>query len=222
MVLYTDDQFTQVLSGLTVVCSIFMYITGIDVILKVRQRKSTTGNSVYPFLLCAITSTFSLKYGLLLHDSTMIFVNAFGAILEAIYTAIFYLYSHQKSKLISQMTFFVCLMLLILSFTKYGFDDHSNELQFQGFVCCISNLLNYSAPLLDTAVSVKQRSKENLSLKLITIYLIVSTEWFMYGLILDNIYLKIPNFVGILVGTFQVSLYFYFSRKERESLLPKP
>jgi len=95
--LSSEVGFYELLSLTTISSSLLMYLMGIDGIIKATKFKAEE-ISIFPFLFCTITSTFSLKYGMLLNDSAMIIVNGFGAITEAAYTLVLYNLYHQKVK----------------------------------------------------------------------------------------------------------------------------
>jgi len=187
--------------------TIILYLTGIDFILKVHKKKTINESSIYTFLFGFISCIFSLNYGFLLEDKTMIIVNIFGATFEAIYTAILYQMSHHKVKLFIRMVLLLFLTFSVLTYIKYSDEKLKSKLQFQGIVCCICNLLTYVAPLINTIESVRKREDESLSVWLLMTYLFVSTQWFIYGYTLHNIYIEIPNMFGIIFGLFQMIFY---------------
>jgi solute carrier family 50 protein (sugar transporter) len=76
----------------------------------------------------------------------------------------------------------------------------------------------FAAPLASLSHVMKTKSTEVLPFPLILSSFVVSGQWWLYGIILDDNFVKIPNFLGWLLATFQLLLFVYYPSKRRSSL----
>nr|XP_004227494.1 sugar transporter SWEET1-like [Ciona intestinalis] len=208
-----DWGVVEIVSFVATVTNVLLFLSGIQIISKIYTRGSSQGFSVLPFIVCFVSSTLWTKYGLLSEDSIMILVNFIGVVIEGFYTAVFYLNTKQKQKKL-QMTIFSLLafMFAVLIYTKY-FVNQDLALKHHGFICAAFNIINYAAPLSSAAVVIRKKSTENLSLLLSVVYFLVSVEWFFYGYLHQDNFIMIPNTLGILFCSFQLSLFVFYPSK---------
>lgn len=82
-----------------------------------------------------------------------------------------------------------------------------------GFICMTFNILNFGAPLAGVKVVFKKKSCDTLPLPLCTANLLVSAQWGLYGILVNDIYIIIPNGAGVALALLQISLFLIFPRK---------
>lgn len=100
------DSFLNILSVTATASTFGLFLCGLQICDRIRQRGTTDGTSVAPFLLTLISCTFWLGYGDLRNDHTIIFVNAVGFAVQALYMAYYY----KKTRL--KVSLFVCSYFL--------------------------------------------------------------------------------------------------------------
>ncbi|VDN51452.1 unnamed protein product, partial [Dracunculus medinensis] len=196
------------------ICSeTYHFFTYSPICRNIWKRGGTKDISYTPFLMGLIGASFWFRYGLLKMDYTMIMVNIVAVILYSIYS-IFYLYM-SKEKMIA------CLLIIIVIFSIslmaffvqfYGI----RTIDILGFTCMMLNIINFGSPLAGLRVVLKRYSCDTLPLPLCIGNLFVSTEWCMYGILVRDIYIIIPNAVGALLGLVQLSLFLLFPIKQGE------
>ena len=57
-----------------------------------RTKSAAQSLNILPYVTTGMTAVLWLRYGLLIHDAPMTNVNAIGAVLEWIYSFVFFLY----------------------------------------------------------------------------------------------------------------------------------
>ena len=147
-------------------------------------------NSTFLLNNTLFRGAFWLRYGFLKEDFTMITVNAVGVTLMTIYT-IFYIYFTKEKGFILLEFFTVIGLIGIMSILVqiYGWAI----INFLGFVCMSFNIVNFGAPLAGMRVVLRKKCCDSLPLPLCTANLLVSTQWFIYGFLVNDIYIIVSN-----------------------------
>lgn len=82
-----------------------------------------------------------------------------------------------------------------------------------GFTCMLFNILNFGAPLAGVTVVFKKRCCDTLPLPLCTANLLVSAQWCLYGMLVNDPYIIVPNAAGVGLAVLQISLFLVFPRQ---------
>lgn len=82
-----------------------------------------------------------------------------------------------------------------------------------GMVCCAFNVLNFGAPLAGVQIVFKKKCCDNLPFPLCSANLLVSAQWCLYGVLVNDIYIIIPNGAGVALAILQISLFLVFPRQ---------
>ncbi|CAF4397102.1 unnamed protein product [Rotaria socialis] len=77
----------------------------------------------------------------------------------------------------------------------------------------------FGSPLASLRHVIQKQTTESLSLPLSLANLIVPIEWVLYGILIDDKFVQVPNFLGAILGFIQVSLFYKYPRQS--GLLPK-
>jgi solute carrier family 50 protein (sugar transporter) len=202
--------FLSVLSITAIITTVSLFFCGIPICIEIFRRKSTNEISGFPFIMGLLGGAFWLRYGFLKDDRTMITVNAVGVTLMFIYT-IFYIYFSKEKGFVLLQFFTVIGLVGIMSILVqiYGWAI----INFLGFVCMSFNIVNFGAPLAGMRVVLRKKCCDSLPLPLCTANLLVSSQWFVYGFLVSDIYIIIPNGAGVFLAIVQLSLFLIFPRK---------
>ncbi|KRY16822.1 Sugar transporter SWEET1 [Trichinella patagoniensis] len=205
-------QFLDLLSISATFSTIGMFLVGIPMCKSIIRKKSSEGVSPVPFAMCAVSCFFWLQYGILKHDRTIVLINLVGFILQVLYYAV--LYSHSKQKnFINLIMLAGILACSALQYYLMKSTNHNTTLNNLGKMCLVLNVLNFASPLAVLKEVIKTKSCECLPLPLCAANLIVAAQWFLYGLLVSDPYIKIPNMIGIALAVFQLSLFFIFPKE---------
>lgn len=199
-----------VLLAVASVCTILSFLSGFSICLKIKQKGSTMGLSMFPFVSLCVSCTLWLRYGLLLGDPTIVYVNAVGASIGVLYSIIFYVNTPHKRSLYRTMVGPALLLYAVLLYVKYLAEDEDAARPPLGMVCTLWTVVNYGSPLATLAEVVRSRSTESLAFPLCAANLVVGTEWFIYGLMLQDMFIQVPNLLGALLGLGQLSLFLVY------------
>ncbi|KAI6234568.1 Skp1-related protein [Aphelenchoides fujianensis] len=193
-----------ILSLTAIVTTVSLFFCGIPICIEIWRRKSTHEISGFPFIMGFLGGSFWLRYGFLKSDSTMITVNCVGVVMMALYLIFYAYYSDSKVSTISQIVVVVMIIASMLILVEiYGMA----VIDALGLVSMGFNIINFGAPLAGVQIVIKKRSCESLPLPLCTANLLVSSQWCLYGVLVSDVYIIIPNGAGVALAILQMSLF---------------
>lgn len=201
------DTLQQLVSGLATICTIALFLTGIPTCRKILRKGNTSDTSSFPFLVMFSGCTLWLKYGLMKGDQTLILVNGVGSAVNLIFVGIYYTYTVQKALLHKQMLFACLLLFPILCYIKYWAANLDLALAKLGLFCAVIGVLSYGAPLSAVREVVRRKSTECMAFPLSLANFVCAVLWVSYGNIIGDLFVKVPNVCGIILGAVQLSLF---------------
>ncbi|VDK52803.1 unnamed protein product [Anisakis simplex] len=207
-----------VLSVTATISTITLFFCGIPICINIYKRRGTKDISGAPFLMGVLGASYWLRYGLLKMDYAMITVNITAVTLMTSYLIFYFFYTTPKLMIsleISAIVFMISIMAFLVQI--YG----NSVIHPLGFACMTFNIINFGAPLAGLRVVLRQRSCETLPLPLCTANFAVSSQWCLYGVLIRDIYLVIPNGIGMTLALIQLALFVIFPMKEGKTPLAK-
>lgn len=200
----------QVLSGACLLFSMGMFATGLSDLRQMFATHSVDNIQFLPFLTTDVNNLSWLSYGFLKDDSTLIVVNTIGATLQTLYILVYFYFSTEKRAVL-----FKTLILLLVLLVGYGYfnllvEDVSTRLIQLGLFCSIFTITMYLSPLVDLAKIMKTRSTQCLSFPLTVTTFLASTSWTLYGILLEDFYIAVPNMPGIATSLVRFWLFWKF------------
>lgn len=80
-----------------------------------------------------------------------------------------------------------------------------------GAICVVIGSIMYSAPMTVIAQVIRDKNVANMPLFLSASSLINSVVWTTYGILVEDVFVIIPNGMGVCVCAIQCLVYFYIS-----------
>jgi len=205
------------ISWMATVSTIGLFLSGVSLCQKVMRQGDTKDVTMAPFLITSANCAFWLKYGLLRNDSTLVVVNATGLLLEICYLTYYYSYTGISSRRTVTKQIFAFYAIFCVVF--YGATYMSSApLLSIGYVGSCTAMGVYAAPLATVAKVIRLRSSEYMSFPLSAVGLVVAIEWFLYGMIIADQFIYVPNVIGVMLGVFQMALFGKFPSKSKDPI----
>uniref|UniRef100_A0A1I7Z282 Sugar transporter SWEET n=1 Tax=Steinernema glaseri TaxID=37863 RepID=A0A1I7Z282_9BILA len=210
-----DVALVDALSYVAILSTIALFLCGVEICQRIRRKGSTDGTDAAPFLLTFISCCFWTQYGVLKADRTIITINFIGVIIEAVYLFYYYMMTRHRRRLNR-----ILLLELVLFIAMYGYTtSESYELKDRidnlGFVCMLMNIASLGSPLLALGGVIRSKSSENLPFPLCVGNMAVSSQWLLYGILVDDVYIKIPNGIGVAMSIVQLSFFVIYPARKR-------
>ncbi|VDO81157.1 unnamed protein product [Haemonchus placei] len=92
-----------------------------------------------------------------------------------------------------------------------GFKDNGRETL--GAICIILNIASIGAPLFQIREVIRTKNSESLPLPLCLACFAVSLQWLLYGLLVHDIVIQVPNYIATLLSVIQLSLFVIYPRR---------
>ena len=192
------------------VSTVLQFLSGVPVCVVFYQRKTTAESSCLSFLAGVCMSCVCYNYGVLIHNTTLQTVNTAGLILQTIYTAVFYTYCSHRTRT-GRMLGLAAVFVLSVQAYVLSEDDISLARTRVGLLGALLSITYSSAPLATLPTVFKTRNTETLPYYLILATVLATAQWSLYGVIIEDNIIKIPNLVGFIAAVLQLSLFCCFS-----------
>ncbi|XP_068143792.1 sugar transporter SWEET1 isoform X1 [Drosophila tropicalis] len=199
--------YDSLLSTTAVISTVFQFLSGSIVCRKYIQKKSTGDSSGLPFICGFLSCSFWLRYGVLTNEQSVVLVNVIGATLFLGYILTFYVFTVNKRCYVKQFAFVLLILIGVIWYTNRLTAQPKQMIQITGIVCCVVTVCFFAAPLTSLVHVIRVKNSESLPLPLISTSFFVSLQWLIYGILISDSFIQIPNFLGCILSLLQLSLF---------------
>ena len=207
------EDYREAVATCASICTMGQMLAGTLICKDIYRKGSSKGFDPMPFLGGIGMCILMLQYAWILGDPAMININVFGVLTNTAYMAVYYYYSqHTKDTLalIGKVAAFVMVFL------TYAQVENSEKIEFRfGVVVTVLLLLLIASPLVHLGEIIKTKNTDILPFPLIFMGTIVSFQWLLYGLIINNVFVIFQNVVGFTLSVMQLSLFVIFPSKSK-------
>ncbi|CAD6198842.1 unnamed protein product [Caenorhabditis auriculariae] len=203
-------SFLNLLSILAFFTTVGLFFCGIPICRQIWKRKDTDEISGAPFLMGIVGGCCWMTYGWLKNDQTVKWVTGCQVILYTSYTVFYWIMTKKKLWITIKVLGVAAICTsLVLSVHFFGM----KVFHPLGIICLTLNIADFAAPLAGLRVVIRRCATSTLPLPLCIANFLVSSEWFLYGLLVHDFYLITPNGVGSLLAFIQLMLFVVLPRK---------
>ncbi|XP_048338809.1 sugar transporter SWEET1 [Sphaerodactylus townsendi] len=200
----------QLLSAACLAFTLGMFGTGLSDLRQIFATQSVENIQFLPFLTTDVNNLSWLSYGFLKGDWTLIIVNAVGATLQTLYILVYFCFSPEKPAVLLKTAGLLTVLLVGYCYFNLLIPDVPTRLARLGLFCSLFTITMYLSPLADLAKIIRTRSTECISFPLTVTTFLASTSWTLYGLLLQDLYIAIPNVPGIVTSVIRFWLFWHF------------
>nr|XP_015611083.1 LOW QUALITY PROTEIN: bidirectional sugar transporter SWEET7b-like [Oryza sativa Japonica Group]Q0J349.2 RecName: Full=Bidirectional sugar transporter SWEET7b; Short=OsSWEET7b [Oryza sativa Japonica Group] len=199
------------------IISFGLFLSPVPTFYRIIKNKDVQDFKADPYLATLLNCMLWVFYGLpIVHPNSILVVtiNGIGLVIEAVYLTIFFLFSDKKNKkkmgvvLATEALFMAAVVLGVL----LGAHTHQRRSLIVGILCVIFGTIMYSSPLTIMSQVVKTKSVEYMPLLLSVVSFLNGLCWTSYALIRLDIFITIPNGLGVLFALMQLILYAIYYR----------
>ncbi|XP_046678824.1 sugar transporter SWEET1-like [Homalodisca vitripennis] len=202
-------DYKHIIATTASISTILQFLSGILVCRKFMKKGTTNEVSSFHFVAGFLSCGLWLNYGIMINDSSLILVNAVGAILFMCYILLFFSYTLRKTTVVKQVLWVVTVMVLVRMYGAWLGEVAQAKVHL-GYIACCTSLMFFGAPLANLAYVLRVKSAESLPFPMIVMTFIVSLQWLLYGIILENPIIQYPNIIGCVLSLLQLSLFVVF------------
>jgi solute carrier family 50 protein (sugar transporter) len=167
-----------------------------------------------PSTMFLLNSIAWLFYGWLIKNIFIIIMKIVLVIINLQLTLRSYKMASEDVRLQMEGAIHVSIVILLLFYVLFYYDVSPNHLLTAfGSVCLVFNLLIFVAPFSTIRKVVATRDATPIYIPFAAMGFLGSFFWFIYGLVIDEIPLIVPNALGCVLNIFQLILCFSCARK---------
>lgn len=203
------EEWKETVGNCATVSTIVQFLVGIQVCMGFYRNKTTGETSCMTFLVGVVMTFVWFNYGKLVDDSTLQTVNGTGLVLQTLYTFCFYNFTPLKIQTGKKIFLTLLIATLVQVYIHNEGDLETAQLRV-GLLGASMSIAYCSAPLASIQHVFRTKSTESLPYYLILATVLVTGQWSMYGHIIHDSFVKIPNMIGFTAALFQLSLFYYF------------
>jgi solute carrier family 50 protein (sugar transporter) len=222
-----NEFFTIVCPTIGVIICIFMFGSPMKEILNARSSKDLGTLNPVPFAVIIFNCIGWMTYGIMIRDYFVFWSNLPGLCFGTFFSLSSLQLLARRDTPKDQQNIFIIEILIVSSIffwsfmamiTCIGMDNITNGAAVIGSLACIASILYYSAPLSTAVTVIRTRDASSLFAPMISINLANALLWVFYGAIgVNNPLIWVPNIIGVILATFQLSLVFVFKKKPKST-----
>uniref|UniRef100_A0A0D9XZ87 Bidirectional sugar transporter SWEET n=1 Tax=Leersia perrieri TaxID=77586 RepID=A0A0D9XZ87_9ORYZ len=189
------------------------YLAPIPTFYRIYKSKSTEGFQSVPYVVALFSAMLWIFYALIKsNESLLITINAAGCVIETIYIVIYLAYAPKKAKVFTTKILLGLnvgmfgLILLLTLLLSHG----QQRVVSLGWVCVAFSVSVFVAPLSIIRRVIETRSVEYMPFSLSLTLTLSAIVWFLYGLLIKDKYVALPNVLGFTFGVVQMGLYVFY------------
>ncbi|XP_062203103.1 bidirectional sugar transporter SWEET13-like [Phragmites australis] len=198
------------------VISFMTYLAPIPTFYRIYKSKSTEGFQSVPYVVALFSAMLWIYYALLkTNEGLLITINAAGCVIETVYIVVYLAYAPKKTKVFTakiMLLFNVGIFGLILLFTLL-LSEGERRVVSLGWVCVGFSVSVFVAPLSIIRRVIQTKSVEYMPFPLSLSLTLSAVVWFLYGLLIKDKYVALPNIIGFAFGVAQMGLYVFYMNK---------
>ncbi|XP_076266815.1 sugar transporter SWEET1-like [Rhynchophorus ferrugineus] len=192
--------------------TIAQFFSGILLCRDIYKKGSTKGFVATPFIGGLTLGVLMLKYGLLLSDPASIKVNLVAIVLNILYLLVFYQYNNNRTQdVLKPLGYATTVVAVLLGYAEVESPD---KIEFRFGLIVNGFLLALIAfPLFGVREIIAKRDASSIPVLMTFMSTLVTFMWLLYGIILRNTLMVIPNIIGLLLCTVQFTLLALYGSK---------
>ncbi|KAK7244091.1 hypothetical protein RIF29_38909 [Crotalaria pallida] len=197
-----------------------LFVSPIPTFRRIIRNGSTEMFSGLPYVYSLINCLICLWYGTPLispNNLLVTTVNSIGAVFQFVYIVLFMMYADKAKKV--RMLGLLLAVIVIFAVVLVGslqIPDNETRWLFVGSMSCASLISMFASPLFIIKLVIQTKSVEFMPFHLSLSTFLMSTSFFLYGLLNKDPFVYAPNGIGTILGIVQLILFFYYENKSRE------
>nr|AVF19622.1 SWEETs [Cymbidium hybrid cultivar] len=204
------------------VIALGLFLSPLPTFIRIWKKKSVEEFSVIPYVATLLNCMLWMLYGLpIVHpNSTLVLtINSAGTVIELSYVILYLVFSGGPKRLKALLLFLgdLAIVGVVAVVVLIFFHTHDRRSLIVGIVCVIFCIIMYLAPLTVMKMVIQTKSVEYMPLSLSVASFFNGLCWTIYALIRFDLYITIPNSIGLVFSITQLVLHvLYYKSTKRQ------
>ncbi|CAN1784191.1 Bidirectional sugar transporter SWEET16 [Linum perenne] len=204
------------------VIAILVFTSPIKTFIGIVKKRSTEDYKGVPYIITLLSTSLWTFYGLLKPDGLLIVtVNGAGVMFQSIYVILFLTFAPKDKKI--NTAILVGIMNIgflggVIAITLLGLPKSHEKITFVGTLCMGLTIGMYAAPLSAMRMVIQTKSVMYMPFLLSFCLFLNGGVWSVYAVLVNDIYIIVPNAIGLVLGTAQLVIYVVYSDKSDEDM----
>lgn len=197
-----------------------LFVSPISTFRRILRNQSTEQFSGLPYMYALLNCLLCMWYGTPLVSSNNVLVmtvNSVGAVFQLAYITLFIIYAEKVKKIrmlgLLLAVFGLCAIIVAGSLQ---ITDSIMRRMFVGFLSGASLISMFASPLFIINLVIRTKSVEFMPFYLSLSTFLMSSCFFLYGLLNSDPFIYVPNGIGTILGIVQLVLYFHYKNRSSE------
>ncbi|KAG2551949.1 bidirectional sugar transporter SWEET12-like [Panicum virgatum] len=199
------------------ILSFLVTLAPVPTFYRVYKKKSTESFQSVPYVVALLSAMLWLYYALLSMDVLLLSINAIACVVESVYLAIYLVYAPKDAMVFTMKLLSIMNMGLfgaMVAFLQF-YVEGQRRVSIAGGIGAAFALAVFVAPLAIIRQVIRTKSVEFMPFWLSFFLTISAVAWFFYGLLLKDLFVAMPNVLGLLFGLAQMGLYFVYRNPKK-------
>ncbi|XP_078148641.1 bidirectional sugar transporter SWEET6b-like [Carex rostrata] len=213
--LFSIDLVRIVFEILGTVTSIGFYLSSVSMYVTIVSKGAVDDFSLLSDLFTLLNCMLSIVYALpVVHPNNLplLTINGVGFLIETIYIGLFLKFSprHLRIKIFRSLALELVFLVGVLFDVLVYSQGPLKNTDVLDILCVISGILMYGAPLLIIKKVFQTKNIEYLPFYTSSISFLNAICWMTYSILRFDLYILIPNSMGVIFGAVQLFVHLYF------------
>lgn len=197
------------------VASCYLYLSLVPELRRVHSERSIVSLPFLPIISMFGMCACIVIYGYLIENYfPLMGTNAVGMLISTGYIVLYAKHAADARAFILRCFGFTVLALLMLVSYCLWSPSSGSSLETQvGCVCVTCAALLFGSPLVVVKQVIKHKNSVFLPATMVIAGMLNSLLWAVYGVILGNLFVSVPNFVNLVLGLMQLALILLFPKR---------
>ena len=201
--------------------ALVLFLSPVPTFCRIWKKGSVEQYSAVPYVATLLNCMMWVLYGLPVvhpHSMLVITINGTGMAIELAYVSLFLLYSAGAARrrvlllVAAEVAFVGAVAGLVLNLAH----THERRSMIVGILCVLFGTGMYAAPLSVMKMVIQTKSVEYMPLFLSLASLVNGICWTAYALIRFDLYITIPNGLGVMFAVAQLILYAIYYKSTQQ------
>ncbi|KAE9079930.1 hypothetical protein PF007_g23248 [Phytophthora fragariae] len=210
------SAFITTIKVLTTIAQVVLRLSPVPDLHRVHKQQGTGAMAFMPLIALLVCNHVWLLYAYTVKNIFPLFsVCIFGDIVLVLYVAIYAKWypdrKYVKKCLVLGAVSFVLVTLyaILVACDAIPQSRHQHGVVL-GYVADVATFALYVSPFEKIKLVIKTKSSAAIPVLLCSIIFINSSLWLANGIVDDDLFIVVPNVVGVLLTTIQLTLYFIY------------